>query len=635
MDEAEISGGGSSRPSELDADRLNRVDHSRTPAARRIAVVSLIIFFAALGVRLLSMHDAALEVGKVQTSVTSDYKLIARLLLQGGVGSFVSPSSPLANPDTLGHPPGYSILLALTFRAFGESDAAVQFIQIACDALACVALFLIVAELLTVGVAAVAGALSALSPQFAWNSVVLLPDSLAVLPLLFALYLIARASRRSSLPMLFAAGALVGVSCWLRANALLLAPFLCLCAPQLFGRGHRLRGAAALLGGSLLVIAPLTIRNAVVFGHFIPLSLGAGQTMLEGIGDYDRAGRFGIPQTDLGILKQEAEVFNRPDYYGTLFGPDGVKRERMRVARAWRVVGSHPAWFAGVMLRRAASMLRLERAPLVSPRPPVTHPLEVEGERQPVWSASPAELLAAGVARSSRTTTSLPDDAQTLRVEGDDTKYGEQFRSAPISVRKDTDYLLTLPVKAERGRVKIGVANAGEESLLSATLAAAVEGKTPEQQPVQEVQLPFVSGGADAVRLILRNEGSQPVARVGSVRLFELGPASRLWSRYPRALVHGAQRLFLTAAVLPLAFAGALLLARARRRRALVLLLVLPAYYMCVQSALHTEYRYTMIIYHFLFALAAVTLATAFGALTARAAGRRAAPRLLNKSEVA
>src|SRR5215207_10451713 len=131
-------------------------------------------------------QDTRLEVGKVQTSVTANYRTYARRLREGGVSSFLSRDSPLADPDTLGHPPGYPVLLALVSSAFGEGDAAIQFVQITCDALAAVVLFLLVAELLSFGAGAAAGALAAFSPQFAWNSVLLLPDTLAALPLLAA-----------------------------------------------------------------------------------------------------------------------------------------------------------------------------------------------------------------------------------------------------------------------------------------------------------------------------------------------------------------------------------------------------------------------------------------------------------------
>jgi hypothetical protein len=177
---------------------------------------------------------------------------------------------------------------------------------------------------------------------------------------------------------------------------MMLAPFMTLLIPLVFERGSRLRRALALVGGMLLVVVPLTVRNYIVYDHFIPVSLGAGQTLLEGIADYDTDGRFGIPATDMGIMRMEAGAYGRPDYYGTLFNPDGIKRERLRLKRGLSVITAHPFWFAGVMVRRAAGMLRLERVHTINREPPVTHPLVVNGGMTPAWANSPAELLANG-----------------------------------------------------------------------------------------------------------------------------------------------------------------------------------------------------------------------------------------------
>jgi hypothetical protein len=105
--------------------------------------------------------------------------------------------------------------------------------------------------------------------------------------------------------------------------------------------------------------------------------------------------------------------------------------------------------------------------------------------------------------------------------------------------------------------------------------------------------------------------GVNPVAQIGEARLYSLGPTAFTWTRPARAAVRLLQKLFITAVMLPLSLAGLFLLIRARRRRALVLLLVVPAYYLAVQSALHTEYRYVLAIHHFLFILAAVALTSA------------------------
>ncbi len=307
-------------------------------ARHRLLIVAL-IFCAALGVRLLNWQSAGNEALTVQTSVALNYKHLAGLLRANGLRSLYDASSATSNPDLMGHPPGYPILLSLVYRAIGDSDTAIQLLQITLDSLSVVIILLLTFELFPAAIGIIAGLLTAFAPQFSWNSLTLLPDSLAGLPVLLALLLIARSrhqnhrTNRSELLSMFIAGALIGVSCWLRANALLLAPFLIVLLLVIRKRAARWRPALALVGGALLIIAPLTIRNAMVFGSFIPVSLGAGQTLLEGIADYNSDGSLGLPQTDVELIRAEAEAFHRPDYANSLFSPDGIERDRARLAR--------------------------------------------------------------------------------------------------------------------------------------------------------------------------------------------------------------------------------------------------------------------------------------------------------------
>lgn len=478
---------------------------TRFAQRRRLAIVAL-IFFTALGVRLLNWHGHGSEVFAVQSSVVLNYKHQARLIQANGLASLYDASSPTNDPDLLGHPLGYPLLLSFTYRVT-ESDTATQLLQVILDSLSAVLIALIAFELFPVAVGVIAGLLAAFAPQFTWNSMLLLPDTLAALPILLAMLLIVRArqpagqvllgvqfkalpvpadlpvqsnkmdrqeclSYRARLVMFLAAGALIGVSCWLRANALLLAPFLVLLLPFICKRGERIGPALMLVCGACFIIGPLTIRNATVFGKFIPVSLGAGQTLIEGISDYNTDGTLGLPQTDMDLIRGEAETFQRPDYANSLFTPDGPARERARLRRGFAVIRAHPVWFLGVMVQRAASMLRLERTP--------------------------------------------------LRLSGTDS---------------------------------------------------------------------------------------------GAWQLLQ----------WPLRLV---QRLFTTAIFLPLVLLGAGLLVYARRlrrspkfarrgrsrdcRSALAILLAVPGYYFCVQSALHTEYRYVLVIHYFLFVLAALAVYSIF-----------------------
>ena len=457
------------KPSEhSDRNELDRSDSQRQakvngPGRSRKLLIVALIFFTALGVKLLNWQGHHNEASAVQTSVALNYKHLAGLIHENGLASLYDASSSTSNPDLLGHPPGYPILLSFVYR-FTESESdprsetSTQLLQMILDSLSAVIICLIAFELFPTAVGVIAGLMAAFAPQFSWNSILLLPDSLAALPILLAILLILRSRHwpnRSRLLPFFAAGALVGVSCWLRANALLLAPFMALLFPFIYKRGERLRPALMLVCGACLIIGPLTIRNAVVFGKFIPVSLGAGQTLIEGIADYNTDGTLGLPQTDMELIRGEAETFQRPDYAGSLFTPDGPARDRARLARGFAVIRAHPVWFFGVMIRRAASMLRLERTPL--------------------------RLLTA-----------------------------------------DSN---------------------------------------------------------NAARLL----------------------------QWPLRMI---QNLFITAIFLPLVLLGAGILIYQRQFQRLAILLVVPCYYFCTQSALHTEYRYVLVIHYFLFVLAALALHT-------------------------
>jgi hypothetical protein len=584
-------------------------DVSAKTRRRRIVLICSVIFLVAMGCRLLSWHDNRFEARKVQTQVTEGYKHTGRLLQQGGLSSFFSRNSPLSDPNHLGHPPGYSILIAVVFGAFGESDAALQIFQILADSVAAVVVFLIALALFNMEIATIAGLLIALAPQFTYNSVLLLPDTLSVLPILLAVYFLTRAYKRPRLVTFIIAGAFIGLSCWLRANALLLAPFMAAAIPLLFERGWRLRSALALVGGSLLVIAPLTIRNFIVYDHFIPVSLGAGQTLLEGISDYDEDKSLGIPNTDMGLMKWEAEFYNRPDYYGTLFNPDGVRRERLRLRQGFAVIRSHPFWFFGVMARRAGSMLKLERVRLISADPPVTHSFAVTDETPPAGVITTQDLLVQGTLRSNSVKVALAPDRSLLNIQGDESKH--QLLSPPISIEEQTDYLLKLPVRIEQGRIMISVEGNGNNYQYASAIVEPQDWKTTAEQPLGIIEIPFVSGSRGQVQIVFDNAGAKgvsPILQIGQAQLYALGPASFTWTRIPRAILRFIQKLFVTAVMLPLAIIGLILLIRARKPSTLVILLVVPAYYLCIQSALHTEYRYVLAIHYFLFVLVAAAL---------------------------
>lgn len=623
--------------------------------SRRISLAGLcaLIFFVVLGVRQLHWQDYHLKVGADLGSLVHRYKKHAEMALNGEGILFPINFDRLGNVQLLVHPPGYSIFIAAVYALSSNSDDNLVLAQIVGDALAAVLIFLIAAQLLPRGAALVAGLLVAFSPQLAHYSLLLLPDSLAVLPILGAVYLIALASKRPRLVTIIAAGGMAGLSCWLRSNALLLAPFLALAVPLLFPRGARLKYAAALVGAAIAVFSPITIRNWIVFHRFIPLSLGSGITLIEGIGDYDKEKRFGMPADDREGKWKDVEWHNRPDYAAGLWGPDGIDRDRYRFSRGLEVIRKNPVWFAGVMIRRSASMLRSNdsfsqgwpadtcRAPIVAAEPSFGHQLALVSQDEPVWSSSAAELLTTGNVLPIEATCLPSDNPRTIRVSSDGSDFGDQFASAPIPVEKNADYVLKIPVSLIQGRMAAKVTSEDRRFMLASHLILQPEANSSKRRATKDADdeasddetdspqrvseddqagqrritfalMPFAAGNRSKVRFVVSNNGAssdRSTAELGKPELFAMGQTPHQWSRRIRPSVRGIQRnLYTTTHMLPLIGLGIILLAIAGRWRALLIILAVPAYYLCIQSAFHTEYRYILAIHYFLFILSAVTL---------------------------
>ena len=652
------------------------VSHVTTPdnssrSARRIVICAL-IFLAALGVRFLHWQDYQLSIGSDQSSLVGRYKQQAQRMLDGDGILYPRDYEQHSSSQLIVHPPGYSIFIAGVFGLVGKSDDKLVLAQVISDSAAAVLVFLIAAALLPQAASTLAGLLVAFSPHLAHHSLLLLPESLAVLPILIAAWLLIQAQKKPRLVSVLVAGALIGVSCWLRSNALLLAPFLALLLFMITERGLRSKHAIAFVCATIVVISPITVRNWIVFRHFVPLSLGSGLTMIEGIADYDKENRFGMPATDDEAGFKDMEWHNRPDYVG-LWRPDGVERDRYRFARGVDVVRNNPVWFAGVMIRRAGSMLRYNDslsqgwpgdtalASVVSAEPSFGHQLAVNNEL--IWSSPAAELLARGRPLSSQTECSVGEDGTTIKVAGDNSDFDDQFASAPITVEQNTDYVVSFPVRLMQGRMAAKVTNAERRITLGSTILQApddkqvgatkggvgenedgdiaVEPKVKASQPaiqddqrMTNVLIPFATGSRREVLLVVSNNGQTPArsqALLGKAELYELGQTPQQWSRFVRPAVRGIQRnLYTTSHMLPLIGIGVILLAVARRWRPLLILLAVPAYYLLVQSALHTEYRYILAIHYFLLVMAAVTfycLGSAIAQATKRTARRLGAPR--------
>ncbi len=540
--------------------------------------------------------------------------------------------------ELLVHPPGYSALIALLITIFGDSDnslQAAQLLQMTCDAAAAVMVFVVALELFPLGLATIAGLLAALSNHFAYYSLWLTPTSLVALPILLAIYLTIKAVRNPRLWMIIAAGALIGLSCWMRSNGLFLAPFLAVFVAFLIGRGNRIRYSLTLIMAMLVVIFPITARNWILYHRFIPLTIVTGMNLVQGIGELDRDGRFGMPRYDLEVKIKDVEWNGRPDYRRNLWWPDGIERDHVRFNHGLEVIRSNPWWFAGAMLRRARFMLSYNEtrrrespfdsanAPVVLREPPFGHRFSDKESGQVVWSSSPSEASAKGTIISRRAQTSLTI-GQMLTVTGDDSEFDDQFAYPPTTVEKNSDYVAKLPIRLESGPVQVKMTSSDRRVTLGSSVISATE-EAPDRSDSEKqeagsgleaetvpVEIPFNSGDTNEVRLVVSNSGpsqAPPRLDLGELRLLSLGPNPYTATRFARPPIRSLQRrIFTTPHMIPLITVGVTLLLMAGRGKALLILLIVPAYYLTTHSAFSVEYRYILIMHYFVVVLAAVPI---------------------------
>jgi hypothetical protein len=630
--------------------------------SRRIQAICLLLFSLAFAVRLLYLHDNSVEIRNgetIATTLVDDYQQEALRMQEQGYLLF--PPQPLDPQDArmILHPPGYSILLIWLYgkEVPNRFYTRLRLLHMVCDSFSVVVIFLIAAQLLPLTVALIGALLAALSPHLAYYSQWLTPDSVAVLPILLAIYLFIKGLQKPRLILFLAVGVSLGISCWLRANGLLLAPFLAITCLIVCRDARRWRYAAVLAASMIFVILPITIRNWVSYKHVIPLSLGSGITLIEGLGEYDTEQRFGLPADDLETGLKEAEWYGRPEYADELWRLDGLKRDRERFARGVAVMKSNPGWFAGVILRRMGFMLRYNdfkpqnrrfnhtTAPAVLAFPPFSHSLPPGEALEPAHKVSASALYSEATQVSTATTISLLEGADRLQVAGDIAAEGNLFTYAPLAVNQYCDYVLRVPLTVTQGQLIIQVKTADPritlagQGVLPARRKKKNKGQkkpanpgenSPEPEPMEFIHIPFTSADAEQIQIVFTNPNPEKEAllmQAGGIELSELGATSQQWTRLPRALLRGFQKnIYQTNLLRLLILAGIILLVFAGQKRTLILLLVVPLYYLCLQSALHTEYRYILAIHYFLFVLAAASVY--FAGMTVKGVLRSAKARL-------
>ncbi|MFP5486766.1 MAG: ArnT family glycosyltransferase [Acidimicrobiia bacterium] len=187
---------------------------------------------------------------------------------------------PLTGGPTARWPPGYSTVLAAVYRTVGIEPLAGELLNAIVGAATIAVLVLVVGAALDRAVAIVAGAGLAILPgPILWTDV-LVSETLytALFVVMIGLVLRSQPSWRWALGL----GAMIGVGALVRGEAFtwLLLPIVVWWPHVDRARIVRLVGTAAI--AIVVVIAPWTIRNAVVMDAFVPVATNASQTLWSG-----------------------------------------------------------------------------------------------------------------------------------------------------------------------------------------------------------------------------------------------------------------------------------------------------------------------------------------------------------------
>jgi tetratricopeptide (TPR) repeat protein len=239
--------------------------------------------------------------------------------------------------------PLYPYALGILYAVFGRSLDAVYLAQIALAVAGCWALYRAGREMGGERVGLAALGLAAFYGPFLFHDVQLLKESAAVAVTGFLLWsLAARQCRRY-----FASGILLGILALLRENALLLLPFLL----PLAGSKGFVRRSAALIGGLVLALLPVALRNGFVGGDFLPTTSQGGVNFYIGNNaEADGTYRPIVPGKQIPALERAEPVRIAETELGRKLTAGEVSSFWMRKALSW--AAGHPGGFLRLQLRK-------------------------------------------------------------------------------------------------------------------------------------------------------------------------------------------------------------------------------------------------------------------------------------------
>jgi len=348
----------------LTADSSNPTESARLPSIPRLgAKASVAVLAVALTVRLAAV--AVTDPTRAHFGDAPPYQMAARMIADTG-------RYPFRTDPHYFRAPGYPAFLALVTAGRPERVVAAKVANVIVGSLAAVVLAAISARLFRRRDLALAtGIAAALNPAFVLVSSEVQSEPLFMLMLLAAGWLLLVAVDRPSSNVGVAGGIGLGLSALVRPSAIAVVPLL---AAPLADRRYpprirlHLAGSAAL--GFVLSVAPWTLRNALVYREFIPISDVGGFNFF--LGNSEQMLRFFQVQSrrgyDLWAVETDRMIDNRMKELNArgISSPAAVTRELVR--ETMDNGARHPGLIARLLAHKSWDWFRPYPNPYYWPR---------------------------------------------------------------------------------------------------------------------------------------------------------------------------------------------------------------------------------------------------------------------------
>lgn len=217
------------------------------------------------------------------------YWELAKCLAEGREYAIYDP------PRKVHRMPGFPLVLAGGIKLFGTNLLPIRLLLALLGTIACGLVYWLTRDLVDHPTALIACFVAAVSPTFVVFSVLLLSETVFAVFLLASLIALSRLAQCHSqspatttanwaLTAALVAGLLAGIATLVRPTWLLVGPAFA--AVYLFAPGNRRRRVApamVLVAALAITLAPWTLRNYHVTGHFIATTLWVGPSLYDGL----------------------------------------------------------------------------------------------------------------------------------------------------------------------------------------------------------------------------------------------------------------------------------------------------------------------------------------------------------------